>query len=291
MLITPDCVPCFFTQTLEILDMCGADQVLKECVMSKVAALVQTLSYDFPPPKMALKLYTLIAKETGVADPYKAKKDYANQKAMEIYPQIKAFVNAAADPLLAATEASIAGNIIDYGASSHFDIDDEMRKLFGGAFDSSHRYEFDYDSFKADVGRAKKILYLLDNAGEIVFDKVLIELFVSMGKDVTAVVRGGAVINDVTMEDAEFVGLTKVTEVISNGIAAPGTLLDLVDASFLKRFRDADLIISKGQGNFETLESERGPLYFLLKVKCPHVADGLGATLGNIILRKQKGVA
>ena len=291
MLITPDCVPCFFTQTLEILDMCGADQALKERVMTKVAALVQTLTYDFPPPKMALKLYTLIARETGVADPYKAKKDYANLKAMEIYPQIKVFVEKAEDPLLAAAEAAIGGNIIDYGASAHFDIDAEMRKLFGGAFATSHRHEFDYASFKADIAAAKRIMYLLDNAGEIVFDKVLIELLVSMGKEVTAVVRGGAVINDVTMADAELVGLTKVTEVIDNGIAAPGTLLDLVDASFARRFREADLIISKGQGNFETLESEPAPLYFLLKVKCPHVAEGIGATMGSIILRKQKGVA
>ena len=289
MLITPDCVPCFFTQTLEILDMCGADQALKRRVMNKVAALVQTLTYDFPPPKMALKLYTLIAQETGVSDPYKAKKDYANAKALEIYPQIKSFVAMAPDPLLAATESSIAGNIIDYGASAHFDIDAEMHKLFGGDFASSHRHEFDFDSFKKDIADADTIMYLLDNAGEIVFDRVLIELLVSMGKKVTAVVRGGAVINDVTMADAEFVGLTKVTEVIDNGIAAPGTLLDLVDASFLKRFRDADLIISKGQGNFETLESESGPLYFLLKVKCPHVAEGIGARMGSIILRKQKG--
>jgi uncharacterized protein with ATP-grasp and redox domains len=259
--------------------------------MSKVAALVQTLSYDFPPPKMALQLYTLIARETGVADPYKAKKDYANAKALEIYPQIKAFVSAADDPLLAATEAAIAGNIIDYGASTHFDIDDEMRKLFGGAFVSSHRHEFDYELFKNDIARSKKIMYLLDNAGEIVFDKVLIEQLVLMGKEVTAVVRGGVVINDVTMDDAKFVGLTGVTDVISNGIAAPGTLLDLVDASFVRRFRDADLIISKGQGNFETLESEQAPLYFLLKVKCPHVAEGLGAKMGSIILRKQKGEA
>ena len=133
----------------------------------------------------------------------------------------------------------------------------------------------------------KEILYLGDNTGEIMCDKILIEELVRCGKKVTFVTRGEPTINDATLADARYVGLDKVATVITNGSDAPGTRLEDCSPKFVAAFQSAELIISKGQGNFEGLSDVPGPIFFLFKVKCPVIALEVDAKIGTVALREQ----
>lgn len=138
------------------------------------------------------------------------------------------------------------------------------------------------DKFRQAIDEAQSILYLADNAGEIAFDRLLVEQLLS--KRVTVAVRGAPVINDVTLIDAQAVGLDKIVEVIDNGSDAPGTILSDCNPEFRRRFAEADLIIAKGQGNFETLSGETGNLFFLFKIKCAVIAEHVKQPLGMQVL-------
>ena len=172
---------------------------------------------------------------------------------------------------------AIAGNIIDFGPNRKFDLKEEIDHTRGKAF-----AVYDYERFKIDLSRAKSVLYLGDNAGECVFDRVLLE---TMDKPATYVVREKPVINDATLADARKAGIDGVAELISSGTDAPGTLLETCNEAFLRLYRNAEIVISKGQGNYEALSGENRAIFFLLKVKCPVIADHLELKVGDIVLK------
>jgi uncharacterized protein with ATP-grasp and redox domains len=179
---------------------------------------------------------------------------------------------------------AIAGNIIDLGVKTSIaesDIEKIITNCLTADFDKSH-FEYFIDS----VSRSERILYLTDNAGEIIFDKLLIEQLPL--EKITVAVRGKPVINDATMEDAEFAGLTNIVNVIDNGSDAPGTILEDCSQDFRDCFEKADLIIAKGQGNYETLSEINKKIFFILKVKCPVIARNIGCEVGEMILQKSK---
>jgi uncharacterized protein with ATP-grasp and redox domains len=155
-----------------------------------------------------------------------------------------------------------------------------MDTIFDTDFD-----ECEYDLFKESLNKAKKILYIADNAGETVLDKLLIE---QIKKPVKYAVRSKPIINDATIEDANDAGIDEIAEIVSSGCDAPGTILDLCSDEFRKIYENADLIISKGQGNYETLSGQTRPIFFLLKVKCPVIARDIDIKTGSIILIKNK---
>jgi hypothetical protein len=184
------------------------------------------------------------------------------------------------DRLEGGVRAAIAGNVIDFGIYDHIDLQRSIEESF--------RLELSRDSFDAfrhAVETAGRILYLCDNAGEIVFDRVLLRILQEQGKSVTVAVKGAPVINDATLEDAAEAGITEYTELIDNGSDGIGTLLESCSERFQDAYRSADMIISKGQANFETLEQTRDPrLFFLFKIKCPVVGRALGRENGGIVL-------
>mgnify|MGYP003884294297 CR=1 FL=1 len=138
------------------------------------------------------------------------------------------------------------------------------------------------------MNRSKSLLYLGDNAGEIVWDKILIEeLLDRFNIEIIYTVRGFPILNDVTMEDATFVGMDKVVKVISNGFDAPGTLLNRCSEEFLKKYEESDLILSKGQGNYESLSRENCAIFFVLQVKCPVIARDTHCHVGDLVLKAQ----
>ena len=171
--------------------------------------------------------------------------------------------------------------MIDFGIFTSVDIEGTIRKALNSKIAAD-----DYNSLKDAVSSADEILYLTDNAGEIVFDRLLIETLIQLGKKVKAVVKGSPVINDSTMEDARESGLTKICEVMDNGSEAVGTILDWTSSAFKKTFKDAQLIISKGQGNFETLIGTEKKLFFLFQSKCAVVSKELGLSTGSMLLKK-----
>ncbi|MDD2654838.1 MAG: ARMT1-like domain-containing protein, partial [Candidatus Omnitrophica bacterium] len=238
------------------------------------------------PPYMGRILYKLVSKITGVKDPFKKIKMQSNRMALKLYPELKKKIRKSSDSLLTAVTLAIVGNIIDYGAKHSFDIDKETKAILNPDFDvhNTHRKAiFDYDAFKKALDNTDSVLYIADNAGEVVFDKVLIE---EMNKKVIYVVRENPIINDALKEDAIICGIDKVARITSSGCDGPGVMLQYCNKKFLKLFNSAQMIISKGQGNFEALSNVKSrPIFFLFRVKCDVVGRHLGFQIGDIILK------
>jgi len=286
-----DCIPCFFRQALDMTRITGVDEATQKKVLNEVSKLIPDFPLDASPPKMGREIYRIVKGITGKDDPFKKIKQKSNKLVLDIYPKLKEEIRSSDDKLLTAVELAIAGNVIDYGVKNSMDIDKEIEKILDGDFAVSgngSKRNFDYQEFRDALNNAESVLYLGDNTGEIVFDKLLIEELSSFLPDIkiTYVVRDKPVINDVLMEDAVSCGLDKIADVISSGCDAPGTILDLCSKDFLKLYKEAELVISKGQGNFETLADENRPIFFLFKVKCPVIANHTGFNLGDIVLKK-----
>jgi uncharacterized protein with ATP-grasp and redox domains len=275
-----ECVPCFLRQALDASRMVTEDPAVQERVVRETLRLAAEMSFDRSPPWMGQRIHKLLREATGDRDPYRELKRRSNAFALELYPALKRRVRTSADPFATAVRLAIAGNVIDFGSRSslsdseiHEAIEDAMNDpLDPGAL----------ADLRQGVEQARDILYLADNAGELVFDRLLIEDM--PGDRVTLVVRGGPVINDATREDAEAVGLSSLVTVMDNGSDVPGTILEACSQSFQERFEASDLIIAKGQGNYETLNGGDANLFFLLKVKCPVIARDIGCNLGQTLV-------
>jgi uncharacterized protein with ATP-grasp and redox domains len=274
-----DCIPCFLRQALDAARNISDDPRLHEQIVREVLRLAANLDLDRPPPWVARHIHRRLRELSGVDDPYRAAKDHFNRLALALLPELRERVRRDPHPLLAAARAAIAANVIDLGVKSDLPVEHTRDALLEACATDIHG---DLAGFEGRVEKARHILYLADNAGEIVIDRLLIE---ELGPDrVTLGVRGGPVINDATREDARAAGLHELVEVIDNGSDAPGTILDDCSAEFQKRFRTADLILAKGQGNFETLSGVAANLLFLFKVKCPVIARHTGLPLGLHVL-------
>ncbi|MFP3870297.1 MAG: damage-control phosphatase ARMT1 family protein, partial [Syntrophobacteria bacterium] len=280
--VTLDCIPCFVRQALEASRMVGAGEAVQERVLRRVLTELSTIAFDQTPPYMATVIHGAIREEVTDEDPYREVKDRCNRFALSICEELRSKIGASSDPLETAVRIAIAGNIIDFGQGNRVD-DERVEQTIDEALRQPLLAEM-MNSFRSAVQRSEKILYLGDNAGEVVFDRLLIEHLPT--ERVTFVVRGGPVINDATRADAEVAGLPGLVEVVDTGSNAPGIILEFCSPEFRRRFAQADMIISKGQGNYETLSSVPAPIFFLLKVKCPVIAGHLGSNLGDLVVRR-----
>lgn len=272
-----ECIPCFFKQALFAARTATRDEATIKRVLDGVARLIPGIPMDQPPPETARGVYAEIRKATGESDPFKAYKEKSIQRTLALFGKMKSEVERAEDPLRAAVRIAIAGNVIDLGANPDFDLEAELKEV--------QRRDLgidDYASFQQALEESRGILYLGDNAGETVFDRLLIEV---MGRETVYAVRDTAIINDATVEDAEKSGLGEVARIISSGCDAPGTILSRCSPEFLEAFESADLIVSKGQGNFETLSDVDAPIFYLLKTKCSVIARHLGTKNGDMVLK------
>ena len=276
-----DCVPCFLRQALEASRMATKDEDVQRNVIDSVMGRLPRLSFNVSPPEIAQVVHGLVKEITANPDPYREIKKRQNQIALELYAQLKEMVGKSDDQLLSAVKIAIAGNVIDLGVQNEVkDLEGSIYKVY-----SSNLIVDNYYEFKGALLQSNLLLYLGDNAGEIVLDKILIEGLKSMSDiEIVFIVRGEPIINDATLEDAEFVGMGNLTRVISNGSDAPATILSQCSSEVLELFSKADMIISKGQGNYESL-SEEDRVFFLLKAKCPVVARELGVNVGDTVLK------
>ena len=270
-----DCIPCFVRQSLDAARNATDDVEVHEEIIRHVLRLAAELDLNRPPPWVSRLIHRRLRELTGVADPYQGVKSRYNRLALSMLGELRERVKSSPDPLMAAAEVAMAANVIDLGVKSSLNEVQAAEVLRDAGSIDIHG---DVDEFKRRVKEAKNILYLADNAGEIAIDKLLIEVLGP--KRVTVVVRGNAVINDATMDDAREVGMCELVQVIDNGSDAPGTILDDCSAEFKEHFLEADLIISKGQGNYETLSGEDANLVFLFKVKCSLIAHHANLPLG-----------
>ena len=285
-----DCFPCFMRQALDAARMATDNPAVQRKVLDRVAELLPAVPLDSTPVDMGQLVHRLVWEVTGVADPYAKVKKESNDLGLKFYPTLKSQVQGSEDSLLTALKIAGAGNIIDFGPKLAVDrnvsieqiVSDSFAQALQGALDQAQ-----YHAFKEKLTEVEKILYLGDNTGEIVCDKILIEELVRQGKEVTFVTRGKPTINDATLADARYVELDKVANVITNGSDAPGTRLSDCSPEFGATFQSAEFVISKGQGNFEGLSDIPGPIFFLFKVKCPIIAREAGAEIGAVVLREQ----
>lgn len=217
----------------------------------------------------------------NIDDPFKEEKEESNRVALELYDNWKPKVIESENPFNLALRLAIAGNIMDYGASDSFDIHKTIDRVIASDFAVDNS-----EMLRQQLLKASKVLYLGDNAGEIVFDRLFIETI--MHGNISFAVKGAPVLNDVTMDDSVQVGMHYAADVITNGYDAPSTILERCNREFQEDFRSADLIISKGQGNLEGLLCESDPrIFFLLMVKCDLIAETLGVKKGDFVISNQ----
>jgi len=274
-----DCIPCILRQSLDAARLVSPNPEVHEQIIRDALTWAREIDLTQSPPAMAQRIHRRLRQIAGVDDPYRETKDWQNRVAMELIPTLRAEVESARDPLLMAVRLAIAGNVIDMGTHGNL-TEAEVRQSLNQAL--TEPFVGDVEPFRQAIAQATSILYLADNAGEIAFDRLLIEQI--LPARLTLVVRGAPVINDVTLADAQTVGLDQIVEVIDNGSDAPGTLLPDCSQELRDRFAAADLILAKGQGNFESLSHEPGNLFFLFKVKCPVIADHVHQPMGTQML-------
>ncbi len=273
------CLPCFYGQIARTLKYAGINGDRGRKITRKAEAVIAKASLDEIPARTSTVIHRLLRQESGI-DPYRQVKSIYNRIALEMLPALRQRSAASADRLEGAIRAAIAGNVIDFGIYENIDLDRSVDESFRLPLSGA-----DYHAFVQAIDSARRIFYLCDNAGEIVFDRVLLETLYSMGKEVTAAVKGSPVINDATLDDAAAAGLSDYAQVIDNGNDGIGTLLEACSSRFMDAYRSADLIISKGQANYETLaQSGDERIFFLFKVKCSVVGTALGRPDGDIVL-------
>ena len=287
MMTNLDCFPCFLRQALEATRMTTKDEGIHRKVLNSVLSILSNISIYSSPPEIALLIHQRVKAITGSPDPYKEAKKRQNELAMQYENILSNQIAEMSNPLKAAMMLAAIGNAIDL-APDHPVRD--IYKRYMEFIDKGFAWD-DFELFCKRVISSKSLLYLGDNAGEIVWDKILIEeLLDHSNLDIIYAVRGFPILNDATMEDAEFAGMAQLVKVISNGSEAPGTLLSRCSEEFISKFKQSDLILAKGQGNYESLSRENRPIFFLLNVKCPVIAEDVHCKIGDIILTFQSNL-
>jgi uncharacterized protein with ATP-grasp and redox domains len=306
--IEPDCIDCIARSARELPLLLGADPEARELIVRRVAEELEGFDRARTPPEMGAMLCRVLRDVLGVADPFLEHKRRTNRLALELLPELRSAIERSADPFAAAVRMAIAGNVIDFGAPGGVTdglkgetvrmaiagnvidfgapggVTDGLKGEIQGAVEQPLAGEGEavLERLRRAVDSAVRILYLADNAGEIGVDRLLVEQLPSHA--VTVVVRSGPALNDALLEDAVAVGLDEVAELMESGAAIPGTVLGECSARFVERFFAADVVISKGQGNLETLSAERGPIWYLLRAKCAVVARQLGCDAGDFVV-------
>jgi len=257
------------------------DESLHERVLRAVLREAAEMDLRQSPPAMGRRIHAIVRELTGESDPYRSMKDSFNALALGLYPELRRCIETSDAPLDTAIRLAIAGNVIDAAVLTCLDKACVLEAVEGAA---AAPFRGDPASFRRAFEEAHHVLYLCDNAGEIVFDRLLIEQMPF--EKVTAAVRGAPTINDATMVDAEAVGLTSVVKVVDNGTDIPGTIIEECGEAFRQEFERADLVVAKGQGNYETLNEVAKDIFFALMVKCPIVARDLDCEVGDFVLKR-----
>lgn len=280
----PECIPCLVRQGLNAAEKLKLPPEKLYAVVREAAKyLSQFETYDRSPAHYAYYIQQIVKRLTGKEDPFGEIKRISNLKALELLDKLNVENYLKGDPLRRAVKLSAIGNILDFAILSEEEAFRKLNSLMEKDFSVDH-----FGWFERELNNSSRILILGDNAGEIVFDKVLVRVLKGMGKEVVYAVKGGPILNDATIEDAKMVSLTDLCKVISNGNDRVGTDLSAASQEFLKEWERADIVISKGQANFETLSDvEDKTIYFLLTTKCRPITLETGASnVGSLVFKR-----
>ncbi|MBD3164216.1 DUF89 family protein [Candidatus Woesearchaeota archaeon] len=274
-----ECIPCFIKQALNVCEHIDADEKTREKIVRRVLKRLSSIDLDKKPPEFAFYVYNTIEKVSPNIDFYKKIKQKDNLAALEALAKTKEIVEKAKDPLKAAAKAAIAGNIMDFAHHNNYNILETVSRSVDEKLSIDH-----YAKLLAELKQASRIAYLADNAGEIVLDRLFIEEIRKITQaEVNFFVRNKPIVNDATIEDAEQAGINKVANLKINKIRT--TFPFTSNPSFVKFLKDQDVIISKGQANYECLSELKANIFFLLITKCPVITDHIKVKKGTFIIK------
>lgn len=278
MEIVLDCLPCFLRQVLEASRLVTSEIDLQEKIMKDSMEIISGYKEFKYSPEIGRAMHAIVKKHTNNKDPYKEMKKKHIMAAKETYPLLKHFLFKKKERLYWALKIAATGNIIDAAIYNNIDLNkciiQELEKKFSIC---------DVEKFESKLKDAKNILILGDNAGETIFDRVFLEELLQL--DITYAVRSEPIINDATIEDACESELDRCTRLVSTGCNAPGLIIDECNEEFLNIFNNADIVVSKGQGNYEALSEEKREIFFLLKAKCPVISEKLNVSVGDYVFK------
>ena len=282
-----ECIPCLTSQILRVSELATDDRKLRAKIIGEALKAIGEMGFEKPPPYLAQYVYRLVKDRSGNPDPYLEFKRHFNRVGLEVYPELKKIVERSSTPFRTAVLISLAGNIIDFGPERQVGLLRTIRKTLEEplCIDS-------IPALKQALEKAGTVLIIGDNAGEVVFDRLLVES-APKNPDYFYAVRGGAVINDATIDDAIACGIDRVCTVLSTGSDAPGIIREDCSKSFLNVFDRADVVIAKGMGNFETLcDLRHKEIFFILLAKCGLISRHIGCPVGaGIVKQKGEGIA
>jgi damage-control phosphatase, subfamily I len=283
MTIQGECIGCILTQSRRVCEAIHADEVLTQTITHYVEDELSSADFTLSPPVIAAPLYEQMARLAQKHDLYDEQKAHASEQASHYLPFCTESILASSDPFIALLKTAVVGNVIDLAAEVSFDLHDAITSVYKTPF--AHD---DSAKLSHQMHNAKTLLYIGDNTGEHLFDKLAIEhlskLFPNL--DITYMVRGNVIINDVTMKEALEAKIDDVCTLIDSGVPTPGFVYELASPESQELFDSADVIIAKGMGNYECMTPlRRKNICFLLKVKCSVVASSLGHEIGSIICK------
>jgi len=264
----------------------GCDEATKRALLLATANRLQNIDKDVAPPDAAVSIYHALHAILGSNDPYRQIKIDSIHAAKRLVPELQETIEKANDPIRTAITVAVLGNVIDYGTQEHYCLTEESKKIFHTPFAIDHS-----QAFKEALSQAKTLLYIGDNAGENILDELLVKTIKQCYPQIaiTYLTRGAPIINDITMEDLRGCEMHDFAEVTSSGVESPGFIWHRVSPDIQERFNQSDLILAKGMGNYESLESLKDDRLFLLfKVKCDVVSRFVGQTLGSLLFIQNK---
>lgn len=287
MPVSPDCILCLCRQSLEAARYATEDPAIHEKVLRRSLELALERGFTEIPPFLAQDIQREIRQLTGNPDPYSVEKKRFNDLLLSQYDQLRDMVRSSQNPLETAVRIAIGGNSIDFALGTNLNAEIVNNALQAAL---TQPLKGDLELFTKYVSGAKNILYITDNCGEVVCDRLLMEEILRQFQTrITAVVRGAPVINDATLEDAKSIGLTELVPVIDNGNDGVGTILELCSEEFHAHLRDSDFVIAKGLANYETLveygpDKLSKPIAYLFKAKCAFIAQYTQTQLGDHVV-------
>jgi uncharacterized protein with ATP-grasp and redox domains len=289
MKVYPECLPCFALQALHAANYSTDNESLKWEILGEACKQIATFKPGMKPVEMAEIIYPLVAQKTGVYNPYETVKHETNQHALALYPFFKALVAESNAPLETAVKLSIIGNSIDFGVPHNHLVNLRAETL---AILHEPLAIDDTNGLFSQLTKAKSLLLLADNSGEIVLDRLLLETIQDQYSNlkITVAVRDVPIINDVTLEDIRETKFPASIPALSSGNKTPGVILKKANKEFLNVYTAADIILSKGQGNYEGLSDEADErIFFLFRAKCTIIARHAGVKEGTMIVKKGGG--
>lgn len=288
MRIHDKCLPCVIHQVIKVANITGV--TTKEELLREVFAYLSKMSFDVTTPEIIGEIFEMIKVHTSNEDPYKETRNYYNSMFLEMLPEFEKTIEKSNNSFYLAIRYAIVGNIIDFNPIHNTLLEDIYE-----CFDHIDELEFAIDNSQAlekDILNAKTLLYLGDNCGEICMDKILLKRIKELNPKIELKfgVRGKPVVNDSIKEDAYFVGIDEYAEIIDNGDGSLGTVLHRTSLEFQEVYQKADVIIAKGQANYECLSEEHKNTYFLLMTKCDVIANDIGVEEKKMICMKSRHV-